>query len=702
MSSDAQDLAVARYLKQGGMVTPGQLDQALQIQARSIDLGKPVTLAAALVEVGAITPVQKEALEKKITAEEKKGTQQLLHYRLLKKLGEGAMGVVYLAEDTKEKVKVALKILPRKHAADPEFMKRFRRESEAACRLRHPNIVRAFEAGEDVGYHFYVMEYCEGEALDAALKRAGILPWSRSLEIVRDVARGLQYAHAQGFIHRDIKPANIFITLDGMSKILDLGLSKNIDEADQSFRTLSGAVVGTPHYISPEQATSAKSIDGRTDYYSLGATLYHLLTGEPPFSGTTLYEILSKHVNAELPNPQDLAENIPDGVVHVLRKMMAKSANDRYGDGGELIRDLDLVLQGQGPQSPALEPGASAVAHLPKRIDGARRKRAGTYRAVRPPSSKKFGVLLWGGLAIASATLLGLVMMRQEGTPSRPSAGASPPEPAHIPDAAGARLTLDLGDGVLMGLLYIAPGSFTMGGTEAPHYDWQRDERPAHEVTLTKGFYLGRYKVTRGQFAAFVKATGYKTEAEREGKAWGRPLSGGWAEIPGASWRNPVYFAQEDDHPVICVSWGDAKAFCDWLTQKSRRRVKLPTEAEWEYASRAGTKTTWPFGDLVSAVDEYAWTSANSEMHTHPVGLKKPNAWGLYDMYGNAFEWCQDWFGPYPGGPVTDPEGPRNGDRRCLRGGSWVNEAAICRPALRHVHPPWNRDTEDGFRVTAR
>src|SRR5207237_1243045 len=135
---------------------------------------------------------------------------------------------VYLAEDTKKSRRIALKLLPRKHAADPEFMKRFRRESEAACSLQHPNIVLAFEAGEDAGYHFYVMEYCEGEPLDRALQRAKILPWRRSLEIVRDVARGLQYAHAQGFIHRDIKPANIFVTADGASKILDLGLSKRI------------------------------------------------------------------------------------------------------------------------------------------------------------------------------------------------------------------------------------------------------------------------------------------------------------------------------------------------------------------------------------------------------------------------------------------------------------------------------------------
>jgi hypothetical protein len=184
---------------------------------------------------------------------------------------------------------------------------------------------------------------------------------------------------------------------------------------------------------------------------------------------------------------------------------------------------------------------------------------------------------------------------------------AAGPAKAGLP--AKDRLTLDLGGGVRMDLVYIKPGTFTMGSTEAPQQSWQVDERPEHRVTITKGYFLGKYDVTRGQFAAFVKATGYKTEAEKE--------------VGGATWQNPKPFTQTDDHPAVCVSWNDAKAFSDWATKKTGREVRLPTEAEWEYACRAGTKTRWWFGDNEAAVVENGWTSANSGMQTHPVGQKK-------------------------------------------------------------------------------
>jgi formylglycine-generating enzyme required for sulfatase activity len=257
---------------------------------------------------------------------------------------------------------------------------------------------------------------------------------------------------------------------------------------------------------------------------------------------------------------------------------------------------------------------------------------------------------------------------------------------------------LDLGGGVKMELVYIKPGVFTMGGTDAPQDGWQADERPEHKVTVTRGFYLGKFKVTRGQFAAFVKAASYKTEAEREGKATGRRASGAWEDIAGASWQNPVVFTQTDEHPVINVSWNDVRAFCEWAAKKTGRGVRLPTEAEWEYSCRAGTKTRWLFGDNDAALGEYAWTNNNSGVETHPVGQKKPNAWGLYDIQGNAWEWCQDWVGPYAGDAV-DPAGPASGENRCLRGGSWFDDAPHCRVAIRASFPPSNRISFLGFRV---
>ena len=177
--------------------------------------------------------------------------------------------------------------------------------------------------------------------------------------------------------------------------------------------------------------------------------------------------------------------------------------------------------------------------------------------------------------------------------------------------------------------------------------------------------------------------------------AWA--ATSGWAEIPGLNWQN-ANFTQTDEHPVMCMSWNDAKAFCDWAAKKTGRTVRLPTEAEWEYACRAGTKTKWSFGDDESAMGDYGWYDKNSGWATHPVGQKKPNAWDLYDMHGNVWEWCQDWAGPYAGDGV-DPTGPASGDRRVLRGVGWDNEPTYARSAFRNRNGPSYRNSNDGFRV---
>lgn len=260
------------------------------------------------------------------------------------------------------------------------------------------------------------------------------------------------------------------------------------------------------------------------------------------------------------------------------------------------------------------------------------------------------------------------------------------------------RQILDLGGGMRMELIYIKQGTFTMGGKEAPGPDFQVDEKPEHKVTITKGFSLGKNEVTRGQFATFIKATGYKTEAEKEGKAWGKTAGGQWQEIAGNNWLTPATLVQADDHPVVCVSWNDAKAFCEWGTKKTGRMVMLPTEAEWEYGCRAGTSTKWSFGDNETAMGDFGWFSGNSGSTTHPVGQKKPNAWGLYDMHGNVWEWCGDWAEAYTSGGV-DPTGPLSGDRRILRGGDWTHDANFSRSAFRYRVSPSHCNPYIGFRV---
>ncbi len=336
------DEAFARHLRQAGLITPEQLAKA---QAEGGGAGLPDVL----VRLGLLTAGQRESLVRKVR-EQKDGLRQVGPFALSRKLGQGGMGAVYLAAGP-DGAAVAVKVLFRQHAANPESRQRFRREAEAAMKLDHRHLVRALSSGEDEGHFYYAMEYVEGGTLDTLLARNPRPSIAEILGLILQVARGLEYAHAHGFLHRDVKPANILLTRDGVAKLLDLGLSKDLGNATSSLQTVTGAILGTPHYMSPEQARGEKSIDARSDIYSLGATFYHLLTGSVPFEGTTALEILAKHVHQRLPDPREFRGDIPDGVVQVLQRMMAKDPCHRYRDAAALLVDLDEVAAGRPPKS---------------------------------------------------------------------------------------------------------------------------------------------------------------------------------------------------------------------------------------------------------------------------------------------------------------------------------------------------------------
>ena len=253
---------------------------------------------------------------------------------------------------------------------------------------------------------------------------------------------------------------------------------------------------------------------------------------------------------------------------------------------------------------------------------------------------------------------------------------------APVEPAAAEKKELDKTFTNSMGMefILIPVGKFIMGspGSEAGRNE---NEGPQREVQITRPFYLGKYEVKVAEFREFVKATQYKTEAEDKGGAY-VPVKGKWERKEGMTWYSPG-ISQKDDHPVVCVGWSDAADYGKWLGQKTGHVYRLPTEAEWEYACRAGSRQAYSFGSDARELSKFGWYAENSGGKTHPVGQKKPNSWGVFDMHGNAREWCQDWYGNYAAGRAVDPVGPPRGSNRALRGGSWSSPVKDLRCAER-------------------
>ena len=275
--------------------------------------------------------------------------RRLGHYELLSKIGQGAMGAIYLAHHVSQNPerKVALKVLPRELARDEEFLERFRREARAALKLRHPNICSAYDIGVAEGYHFIAMEYVDGPDLDTVLSKKGPFKEPELLKIALDICAALEAAHDMNIVHRDIKPSNVLVGSDGISKLIDMGLS-SAAQGDRRV-TIAGFAVGTPYYISPEQARGTLDADNRADFYSLGATLYHLATGHLPFSGTNPVVIMSQHIKETPPAPHERNPAVSRRLSALITKMMAKDPKRRHQNARDLRADIERVQRGEMP-----------------------------------------------------------------------------------------------------------------------------------------------------------------------------------------------------------------------------------------------------------------------------------------------------------------------------------------------------------------
>ncbi len=355
---DDDDLFL-RAAARENLLTPEQISTGRDLQARMRDMGLlPKPLSEICLERGFLNQEQHQGVAEMVARV--KESFRIPGYKLLEKLGRGSMGTVYRARQLNLDRVVAIKILARFLAENPNFVRRFMKEARVIGKLNHPNIVQGFDAGETEGTYYFAMEYCPGPTLLEILNRGGAIDQDRAVHIATQVARALDHAYHQDLVHRDVKPDNIMIAEGGIAKLCDLGLAKDISRASGS--TEKGSTMGTPNYISPEQARGEEEVDIRSDIYSLGATLYHAVAGVPPFEGPNPTVIMVKHVNEPPSPPSSIVPDLDSELERILLKMLAKSVKDRYQTPQALLMDLENLRAKRAgapmpfPAKPAIRP----------------------------------------------------------------------------------------------------------------------------------------------------------------------------------------------------------------------------------------------------------------------------------------------------------------------------------------------------------
>ena len=340
------DTMLGKLVVEMGLVTQNELTECNGLLRDSEGDAIGRTLADILVNHQFVTRRQLERLQTDFDT--RKSTQRIEGYRIIRKLGSGAMATVFLAQQKSLDRPVAIKVLPKKFSESKEFLERFYKEGRAAAKLNHSNIVQAYDVGQSGEYHYFVMEYVDGESIYEQILEKKKLSEEEAIPIVKQVATALQHAHDRGFIHRDVKPKNIMITKKGDVKLADLGLARSLSDSEAA-EAESGRAYGTPYYISPEQIRGKKNITPATDLYGLGATAYHMVTGTVPFPGKNPSDVMHRHLKQELVPPDHLNPSLSPGFSQIIEMMMAKEVSRRYQNASDVIEDLDTVTRGETP-----------------------------------------------------------------------------------------------------------------------------------------------------------------------------------------------------------------------------------------------------------------------------------------------------------------------------------------------------------------
>jgi formylglycine-generating enzyme required for sulfatase activity/serine/threonine protein kinase len=637
---------------------------------------------------------------------------QLEEFIIERVLGSGGFGITYLARDKRLGRQVVIKenlpaqfcwrdthaltVRPRhtegEDADNYQYsLDSFEREASTLASLDNPGIVRVLRSFEAYGTAYFVMPFVEGTALDEQIRaRQGRVQDFTEDELggmLWRVLDALAYLHDRGIYHRDIKPGNILVTATGEPVLIDFGAAR------QRLSERSLTVIESAGYTPFEQLQTRGKVGPWSDIYALGGTLYKAITGDTPAKAAD--RIMDDPV-VPLAERTDLRAQYSSRFLKSIDKAMAPKAADRFQDAGQW-KDWVWKATSTATTTPLVEQAAAsaplrAAPDLPPQVAPVPRAKAEVARRKNHKALVEYTILAVVLLLVcggAAAWWYGVEAPRQAQSASLAQVKAEPEDnkkqmPAQLErerllreaemkkraaandfNAAqiGDTRVVDLGGGVKLTLCYCPAGSFTMG-SPASETDRSDDEDQV-QVRITEGYWLAKTECTQAQ----------------------------WRAVMG---KEPSYF-KGDDLPVEQVSWEDAQEFMKNLNGKNVLPVgwkwSLPTEAQWEYACRAGTT-----GPYAGELERMAWYSDNSGSTTHAVGTKVANAWGLQDMHGNVYEWCSDWYDTkLPGG--IDPTGASSGSYRVNRGGSWDYFGQLCRSAYRFRYDPGHRHCNYGFRA---
>ena len=610
-------------------------------------------------------------------------------YRLLGLIGEGGMGAVYRGRHRSETMAdrqggdVAVKVMHPQYARNPDYRDRFEREAALGMKLDHRGIVKVHDLVVDGGNLALVMDYVEGRSLNDQIGEVvGPIPWDRAWPLFQKLLAAVGYAHDQGVVHRDIKPENILVTPEGVPRVIDFGIAKDVDGSG----TRTGTGMGTVEYMAPEQYTDAKAVDRRADIYSLGMILYETLAGRLPWDADApQFRILEQKANKELMSPSAFCPDIPPEIVAALSPSLAAEPGARPVTTRAFTDALVAAAANAARRLRAEAEQRRQAEEERRRVEAEQRRQAeeverqareAAERRVQHPASP---------VRRTSAKSEGLDDRKKQKERRRlPLAGVVL---AGLLLVVGGLLVVGVKNAnspaLVLEMVSIEPGEFWMGSPSDE--EGRMDNEKLHKVRLTRAFQIGVTEVTQEMYEA---------------------VNG---ENPSS-----FKFFSKGRNPVERVSWFDAVAFCIALSElegltpayrisedtvtwnRDSDGYRLPTAAEWEYAARGGEGYAYSGSIDLGAV---GWYAANSGNKTHEVGGKQANSHGLHDMSGNVWEWVWDRYGGYPTSVMTDPAGSSVGSYKVVRGGSWKSNPGYARVAVFNASVPGDRHSDLGFRL---